>query len=134
MFAQTFAVAGEKQEKAADEATEVLLKRFSTNPDVERARAEFDRAQKVEGRFHKDFDGSISLSGRWALCPTQRAKALSPRFLPWSRRSQLHNFCRLGLDTTATAGEIIEYEYRRSEKMVGARDDCKELEKAELRQ
>jgi hypothetical protein len=28
MFAQTFSVAGEKQEKAADEATAILLKRF----------------------------------------------------------------------------------------------------------
>jgi hypothetical protein len=34
-----------------------LLKRFAANPDVEKARAEFDRAQKVEEKFHKDFDG-----------------------------------------------------------------------------
>jgi hypothetical protein len=51
-FATAFAVAGEDQEKAA-----VLLKRFSANPDVEKAKAEFERAQKVEERFHKDFDG-----------------------------------------------------------------------------
>jgi hypothetical protein len=38
MFAQTFSVAGEKQEKAADKET-------------------LERAQKVEERFHKDFDG-----------------------------------------------------------------------------
>jgi hypothetical protein len=57
MFAQTFSVAGEKQEKAADEATEVLLKRFSRNPDIQKAKTEFERAQKVEERFHKDFDG-----------------------------------------------------------------------------
>ena len=50
-------MAGERQEKVADEATLVLLKRFSRNPDVEKARAEFDRAQKVEEQFHKDFDG-----------------------------------------------------------------------------
>jgi hypothetical protein len=53
MFAQTFSVAGEKQEKAADAATEVLLKRFEGNPDVEKAKADFDRAQEVEERFHR---------------------------------------------------------------------------------
>jgi hypothetical protein len=57
MFAQTFSVAGEKQEKAADEATAILLKRFEGNPDVEKAKVNFDRAQEVEERFHKDFDG-----------------------------------------------------------------------------
>jgi len=56
-FAAAFAVAGEKQEMVADQETLVLLKRFSRNPDVQKARAEFDRAQKVEDRFHKDFDG-----------------------------------------------------------------------------
>ncbi len=34
-----------------------LVKRFSGNPDVQKARAKFDRAQKVEKRFHRDFDG-----------------------------------------------------------------------------
>jgi hypothetical protein len=56
-FAQTFSVAGEKQEKVADEATQVLLKRFEGNPDVEKAKVDFENAQKVEERFHKDFDG-----------------------------------------------------------------------------
>jgi hypothetical protein len=41
----------------ADEETLVLLKRFSRNPDVERERAEFERAQKAEEKFHKDIDG-----------------------------------------------------------------------------
>jgi hypothetical protein len=56
-FAAAFAVAGENQEKAADEETLVLLKRFSRNPAIEKAKAEFDRAQKVEEKFHHDFDG-----------------------------------------------------------------------------
>ena len=56
-FAAAFAVAGEDQEKAADKETLVLLKRLSGNPAIEKAKAEFDRAQKVEERFHKDFDG-----------------------------------------------------------------------------
>jgi hypothetical protein len=51
-FAAAFAVAGEEQENTADEETLVLLKRFSRNPDVEKARAEFDSAQKVEDQFH----------------------------------------------------------------------------------
>jgi hypothetical protein len=59
-FAAAFAVAGEDQEKVADEETLVLLKRFSRNPDVEKAKVEFERAQKLEEKFHKDFDGSIS--------------------------------------------------------------------------
>ena len=59
-FAAAFAVAGEDQ--AADEQTQVLLKRFSRNPDVDKARAEFERAQKVEEKFHHDFDGSVSLN------------------------------------------------------------------------
>ena len=40
----------------ADEAI-ALLKLFLANPEIEKARAEFERAQKVEERFHKDFDG-----------------------------------------------------------------------------
>jgi hypothetical protein len=56
-FAAAFAVAGEDQEITADKETLVLLKRFSGNPVIEKAKAEFERAQKVEERFHKDFDG-----------------------------------------------------------------------------
>jgi hypothetical protein len=57
IFAAAFAVAGEKQEISADQETLALLKRFSHNPDVEKAAVEFERAQRVEERFHKDFDG-----------------------------------------------------------------------------
>ena len=56
-FPAAFSVAGEKQEKAADEETSILLQRFSGNPDVKKARAEFVRAQEVEERFLHDFDG-----------------------------------------------------------------------------
>jgi hypothetical protein len=41
---------------AADEQTLFLLKQLSFDPDIEKARAKFERAQKVEERFHKDFD------------------------------------------------------------------------------
>ena len=61
-FAAALAVDGEYQEEAADEQTQVLLKRYSRNSDVDKARAEFERAQKVEEKFHHDFDGSISLN------------------------------------------------------------------------
>ena len=56
-FAVAFAVAGKEQEQAADKETLVLLKRFSGNPEIEKAKAEFEHAQKVEEKFHKDFDG-----------------------------------------------------------------------------
>ena len=56
-FATNFSVAGEKQEKAADEQMLFLLKQLSFDTDIEKARAEFDRAQKVEEQFHHDFDG-----------------------------------------------------------------------------
>ena len=56
-FAAAFAVAGENQEMVVDQKTLVLFKRFSGNPDVEKARVEFERAQKAEQRFHRDFDG-----------------------------------------------------------------------------
>jgi hypothetical protein len=55
-MAEVFAVAGEKLEMVADEAI-ALIKLFVANPEIEKARAEFERAQKVEERFHKDFDG-----------------------------------------------------------------------------
>jgi len=69
MFAQTFSVAGEKQENLADEETLVLLKRFSRNPEIKKARAEFERAQEVEERFHKDFEGQDFTGGARPLSP-----------------------------------------------------------------
>ena len=41
-FAAAFAVAGEDQEQAADKETLVLLRRFSGNPVIEKAKAEFE--------------------------------------------------------------------------------------------
>jgi len=56
-MANVFAVVGERQETVADKETIGLLERFALDPDLEKARAEFERAQKVEENFHKDFDG-----------------------------------------------------------------------------
>ena len=56
-FRDAFQVAGEIQEIAADKETGALLKRYNTNPDVQNAAREFERAQKVEEKLHHDFDG-----------------------------------------------------------------------------
>jgi hypothetical protein len=56
-FAAAFSIARERQQKAADEKTRALLEHFSGDPDVEKARAEFEHAQGIEETFHKDFDG-----------------------------------------------------------------------------
>jgi len=66
-FAAAFAVAGEDQEKAADHATLFLLKQLSFDPDVEKAKAEFERAQGVEERFHHDFDG-VDFTANYLPC------------------------------------------------------------------
>jgi hypothetical protein len=41
-------------------------RRFPGNRDIEKARAEFERAQNVEERFHKDFDGWTFLNDKSA--------------------------------------------------------------------
>ena len=56
-FAQAFSVAGEKQEKVADEATAGLLTKLPFNSDLEKAKAAFNQAQSVEERFNHDFAG-----------------------------------------------------------------------------
>jgi hypothetical protein len=56
LFAAAFAVADEDQEKTADNETAVLLKQYSGNPDVEKAKVEFRRAKAVEEKFHRDYD------------------------------------------------------------------------------
>ena len=56
-FAAALAVAGEEEKKVAEAETLILLKRFSHDPDVARAMLELQRAQAVERKFHKDYDG-----------------------------------------------------------------------------
>jgi hypothetical protein len=56
-FAAAFAIAGEEQEKVADEQTLALLKRYSHNSNIQKATSEFERAQETEQKFHKQFDG-----------------------------------------------------------------------------
>jgi hypothetical protein len=80
-FAAAFAVAGEDQAKAADEETLVLIKRFPSNPDVEKAWAEFERAQKLEEQFHKDFD-RVDITGTYL--PDKGFFFIPPRNKPFS--------------------------------------------------
>src|SRR5271165_1442428 len=56
IFVAAFVVAGEEREKLADQKTLVLLKRFPNNRDIEKARVKFERAQKLEQSFHREFD------------------------------------------------------------------------------
>jgi hypothetical protein len=49
-FPASFTVAGEKQEKTADEETLILLERFSGNPGVEKAKADLNFAKSTPGR------------------------------------------------------------------------------------
>jgi hypothetical protein len=56
-FRDAFHVAGGIQEIAADKETAALLQRYEADSNVQKAAAQFDQAQKVEERFHKDFDG-----------------------------------------------------------------------------
>jgi hypothetical protein len=55
-FAAALAVAGEEQERVVDKETTALFDRFSHDPRVEKARGEFEHAQKAEQSFRKDFD------------------------------------------------------------------------------
>ena len=57
-FGAAFSVAGEKQQIRAEYETRVWLERFSGKPAIEKARAKFENAQKIEEGFHKDFDGA----------------------------------------------------------------------------
>jgi hypothetical protein len=56
-FAVAFSIAGEPQQKAADEKKGALLEQFSGDPNVEKAMAEIEHAQEIEETFDKDFDG-----------------------------------------------------------------------------
>ena len=56
-LAAALSIAGEPQQKAADEKIGALLEPFSGYPDVEKVRAEIEHAQEIDATFRKDFDG-----------------------------------------------------------------------------
>ena len=74
-FIVAFSLANEKQQKVADEKTRVFLKRFSGDPDVDKARVEFERAQKIKESFHEDFDGIDFTSAPVIMAATQQKQA-----------------------------------------------------------
>jgi hypothetical protein len=55
---------GEILEIAADKETAALQERFSGDPELQKAAAEFDQAQKLEETFLKDFEGQDFTSRR----------------------------------------------------------------------
>jgi len=56
-LAAALSIAGEPQQKAADEKKGALPEQFSGYPDVEKARAEIEHTQEIDATFRKDFDG-----------------------------------------------------------------------------
>jgi hypothetical protein len=70
-----FSLESKKQRKVADEKTGFLLEHFSGNPNVDKARTEFERAQKIEESFHEDFDGIDFTSAPVIMAATQQKQA-----------------------------------------------------------
>jgi hypothetical protein len=56
-FRDAFETAGGLREIAAEKATAALLQRYSAEPEIQKATAELDQAQKIEEQFVKDFEG-----------------------------------------------------------------------------
>ena len=54
---EIFSGYGEAQEKQLETATVSMLRERDVDPEVSKAEIEFNRVQKVEDQFHKDFDG-----------------------------------------------------------------------------
>jgi hypothetical protein len=54
---EIFSGYGETQAKQLETATVSMLKQFDGDPEVSKADIEFNRVQKVEDQFHRDFDG-----------------------------------------------------------------------------
>ena len=54
---EIFSGYGEAQEKQLETATVSMLRQRDVDPEVSKAEIEFNRVQKVEDQFHKDFDG-----------------------------------------------------------------------------
>jgi hypothetical protein len=66
-FREAFQPAGEIREIAAEKETAALLKRFSGDPEVQKAAAKFDHAQKLEEAFLKDFEGQDFTRRRFTM-------------------------------------------------------------------
>ena len=58
-FVAALAIAGGEQTAQADEKTRDRFKEYPTSPQLEQAREEFEHAQKVEDKFHQDYDARL---------------------------------------------------------------------------
>lgn len=54
---EIFSGCGEAQKKQLETATVSMLKQLDGDAEVSKAEIEFNRVQKVEDQFHRDFDG-----------------------------------------------------------------------------
>jgi hypothetical protein len=66
-FRYAFGRAGEIREIAAEKETAALLQRYGARPEVQKAAAEFDHAQKLEETFLKDFEGQDFTRRRFTM-------------------------------------------------------------------
>jgi hypothetical protein len=99
----------------ADQETLVLLKRFSRNPGVEKARAEFEKAQEVEERFLHDFDG-VDFTMRYppSLIRSKRRLVKDPEGKQKGSRLYKRQKKVVFCPTTKTSGSIQHDEIRLS--------------------
>ena len=58
-FVAALAIAGGEQTAEADEKTRERFKEYPPSPQLEQAREEFEHAQKVEEKFHQDYDSQL---------------------------------------------------------------------------
>lgn len=58
-FVAALAIAGGEQTAQADEKTQNRFKEYSPSPQLQQAREEFEHAQKVEDKFHQDYDAQL---------------------------------------------------------------------------
>ena len=75
---EIFSGYGEAQQKQLEAATVSMLKQRDVDPEVSKAELEFNRIQKVEDQFHKDFDG-LDSTGDHPSNGFQASRAATPR-------------------------------------------------------
>jgi hypothetical protein len=58
-FVAALAIAAGEQNTLADQKTRARFKEYPSSPQLERAREEFEHAQKAEDKFHQDYDTQL---------------------------------------------------------------------------
>jgi hypothetical protein len=79
MLRTSYSVAGAKQEQAADQATAILLERLSFDPEVQKAQAEFEQAQRLKRNSPMILMGSVSRIGKLVATDNEISDASSAR-------------------------------------------------------